>query len=260
MGYFSQRKKQERENTFLKIMLIIFGIISLELVMPRSLVPAFLEAYLFQLYIINLLLTVFSFYAGRWAYGFMFLLFLLVGYTRIASAANLFIPETVEEEHHLNLVYSPHKPLEVTGHGLVVVRSGHLNLSRGIQARFVTVEKNLHVFTVIEVDLAKATAKNRRSALRHLEVFVKMQDDPVIIIGDFGEPVWTAPMKKFLANTQLKVKNSLILADSAHTFNPFAVPRFYVLGYKNVGLSALEVSRDAARYPFPLVKAQLGYY
>lgn len=33
-----------------------------------------------------------------------------------------------------------------------------------------------------------------------------MQDDPVIVVGDFGEPSWSPEMKDFLSATQLKVK------------------------------------------------------
>lgn len=56
MGYFSQRKKHERENIFLKVMFITLGLITFLLLLPLSYQPLFEEVkrYLFQFYLLNL--------------------------------------------------------------------------------------------------------------------------------------------------------------------------------------------------------------
>lgn len=86
-----------------------------------------------------------------------------------------------------------------------------------------------------------------------------MQDDPVIVVGDFGEPSWSPEMKDFLSATQLKVKNRMILKSRRHRFNPFAVPQFYVLAFDNVGIISLDVERKPERKS-PEVNVTLGFY
>lgn len=261
MGYFSQRKKHERENIFLKVMFITLGLITFLLLLPLSHQPLFEEVkrYLFQFYLLNLAVFLYSLYLSRFAYSALFALFLLINFTQIASTGNLFTDTAVRDDHHITLSHSAEKPLDINAYGMAILRSGHLNLTPEVQSQFVTFEKNYHVFTVVGVDFEGLASDVRIQAFRQLQKFVLMQDDPVIVVGDFGEPSWSPEMKDFLSATQLKVKNRMILKSRRYRFNPFAVPQFYVLAFDNVGIVSLDVERKP-ELNSPEVNVTLGFY
>lgn len=257
MGYFSQRKKHHREDVFLRIMLIIFGLLSILLFFPSQVLPSFVLNYLFQIFAVIAAVAVFAFYVGRPGIGTIFLMFLAVVFAYTSSSANLFSNIKVPAEHHLMLTGALGKDFDISGSGMVLMRSGHLNLGADVTAPFKTVVKNFHVFTVVGVDFSELPPRVRRSAFRHLKAFVSQQDDPVIIIGDFGEPAWATPMKKFLIATDLRVLNRLAFPGKHLAFNPLAVPSFYILGFRNVGVEDLKIIPAS---PQPRIEARLGFY
>lgn len=259
MGYFSQRKKHERENIFLQTAAIVFSLFTVLLLASfiRDSFAVNLRCYLLQIYLIILLIFIYALYLGRLLYAFVFALLLMVNYTYLASFSNIFFNTSVEDEHHIAINYHYNEPLQIKAHGMVIVRSGHLNLGSGLQPQFVTFEKNQHVFTVIGVDFRNTGNDVRKKAFKLLRAFVMMQDDPVIVLGNFGEPIWSKNFKQFITRTGLSAKNRLLMIDEKHNFNPFAVPYFYVLAFGNVGINDLEVFAAPQN---PGVAVELGFY
>lgn len=238
-------------------MLIIFGLLSILLFFPSQVLPSFVLNSLFQIFVIIAAVAVFAFYVGRPGIGTVFLIFLAVVFAYTSSTANLFNNVKVPAEHRLSLSSTLGKDFDVSGSGMVLMRSGHLNLGADVTAPFKTIVKNFHVFTVVGVDFSKLSPRARRSAFRHLKAFVSQQDDPVIIIGDFGEPAWATPMKKFLIATDLRVLNRLVFPGEHLAFNPLAVPSFYILGFRNIGVEELSVIPAS---PHPRIETRLGFY
>ncbi len=260
MGYFSQRKRREREKIFLKVMTSLIGIYTF-LLFFHSLDNGFIvgvKNYLFQAYLLTLCILFMALYLERWLSGLFLLAFLLVQYTNLSSTANLFFNREVSDKHHINLTYQKGEPLLVEAKGHILLRSGHLNLSENLQAGFITFEKNQNVFTVIDVDFSKVSAQSRKTAYEQLRKFIVMQDDPVIVIGDFAETPWAKMFKKFLLDTELEVKNKVLLFDNNRRFNPFVVPTFYVLAFNNVGVNDIEF-QAVDNEPLK-VRTFLGFY
>ena len=75
MGYLSQRKKSERQQLFLKIMVVACGLYSFLLFFNSAdfQMLAFLKNYLFQAYVISFVLVVYAFGLTRWTTGLFFL-------------------------------------------------------------------------------------------------------------------------------------------------------------------------------------------
>lgn len=260
MGYFSQRKRQERENTFLKVMLIIFGLVTCANFFTDrdSKLISLLLDWQYQIFILMILLAFFALWIRRWGAFASILLFLAVNYAFMGSAANLFVNSTVTAEHHLDLTLEPDASALIEGSGMVVLRSGRINTVPGNQAHYTSIDKNLHIFTIVSLDFSKLSAADRALAMQHLTEFVHIQDDPVIIIGNFGTPAWTPEFKSLLQSTGLHVKNRTLLSNAEHPFTLFTVPGYYLLAFKNVGIVDLEMLKLAGgRYT---LKASLGFY
>lgn len=260
MGYFSQRKKHQRENIFLKVMLITLGLLvvaSFSLA-DDSDILGYINAYRFQIYAITLLVFFYSLFLQRYLYGTFFALFLIINYTIITSSANLFSNQSIAAAHRLSINYQRHHPLSVEASALLNLRNGRININNEHQAQFLTFEKNLHVFTVVAVDFSHYDYQTTKASFDNLQKFIAQQDDPVIVIGNFGEPAWSPIFAKFLNATGLEVKNRLILGDKHRVFNPVSIPQFYILGFANLGVEDLDIKYSSDDNP--KIKAQLSFY
>lgn len=263
MGYFSQKKKHQRENSFLTVSAVLAGALSFWLILPDSWTGSvsWIDSYLFQFYALAVLVFFYALWLGRWSFAAFFAFCLLIIFTCLSSYANIFINTRVNDRHHMQLVYRPgEEALEVSGRGMVLLRSGHLNLGEGVRAPFATYEKELQVYTLIGVDFAGLSQKHLQEAFERLRMFIALQDDPVIVYGNFGVPAWSPLLKKLLLATDLKVKNRLVLADAGFRFNPLTVPQFYLLAFENVGLNALRTETGSDGKAGRAVKAELGFY
>lgn len=261
MGYFSQKKKHQRENNFLFATALLTGFLAFLLAFPPVWPAAgrFAADYLFQIYLLIILILIYALWLGRWSFAAYFAVGLLIIFTYMSSYANLFFNIRVDDRHHMQLSYQSNDKLDVSGRGLVLLRSGHLNLDNNLQAPFASYEKNLQVFTFIKVDFPQGNPQQLRQAFERLRTFITMQDDPVIVYGNFGVPAWSPDFKKFLLLTDLKVKNRLWLTGKGGRYNPFAVPQFYILAFENVGVNSLQ-SQKAPKSSAPVITAELGYY
>lgn len=256
MGYLSQRKKSERENIFLKISSVVFVALTL-----YSLVNVSGGAFpdlLFHFYFLNFLLFLYALYIGRFGYGGLFFVLLVVNFFHVSAFANILFDTRAETDHHMVLDYAPDAADDLRDADALVLRAGHLEFGNKARARFWALEKNNHAFNLIRVDFAETSRAARRKSFRQLAAFIAAQDDPVILYGNFGEAAWSADMREFLKETGLKVKNRLVFAEKGSRFNPLALPKFYVLGFSSLGVESLRVN-SAAAGAFPVVSMNLCF-
>lgn len=113
-------------------------------------------------------------------------------------------------------------------------------------------EQNEKRFVLINLYFARLPISEQSTVFKNLTEFILSQDDPVIVIGDFGLPSWIPVFKKFLNDTALEVKNGIILSEGRHRFNPFTIPTFYILAYRNVGIEDITFFPPQKSKTFPL--------
>ena len=258
MGYLAQKKKNARESAFLKWMLVIF--IFLTFVVFFSQKDFFLRDWLFQIYIVNVLIFLYALTIRRFVYGACFVVLVIVNYFQIAASTRIFTNFNSEGPHHISVSYKPDAPLEVKATNAIILRRGHLVLGQDEIAPFTAIEKNGHVFTLIRVNLEDDTTKERATALLQLRNFISDQDDPVILFGNFGRPAWSKEMTAFLEDTNLEVKNRILFTTRGSKHNYFSIPGFYILSFKNVGIEELNISSPQDDKSYPEIKACLNFY
>lgn len=258
MGYLAQKKRNARENTFLKWMLIIFTVLTIAFLLPQK--DIFLKDWLFQFYVVNILIFFYALFIRRFFYCLGFAFLLIVNYFQVSMSARIFTNFDSGGEHHVSISYNPESPLEVEASNAIILRRGHLVLSQNEVAPFMAIEKNGHVFTLIRIDLENSSAKERTIALLQLRNFISAQDDPVILFGDFGLPVWSKDMKAFLEDTNLEVKNRILFTQRGSKHSYLSAPGFYILSFKNVGVEDLEVFAPEEDRSYPKINARLSFY
>ncbi len=117
------------------------------------------------------------------------------------------------------------------------LKSGRLLLSPKYSGAYMLFIAENQPMVLINIDFAGITRQQEERVYQNLGEFVTSQDNPVVIVGDFGIPAWSRTFQKFLDKTGLEVKNHIILSNGNVKFNPFSVPSFNVLAYKNFGVS-----------------------
>lgn len=123
---------------------------------------------------------------------------------------------------------------------VVPYRAGKLQLSPARSGSFAAVEIDGHQFVLVNIDFAGLHHRDEKAVYDNLAEFVLAQDEPVVIVGDFGLPAWSRTFQEFLVKTGLEVKNHVILSDGSDWFNPFSVPSLNILAYKNFGVERLD--------------------
>lgn len=131
------------------------------------------------------------------------------------------------------------------------LKSGKLRLSPRFTASYMSFIAEEQPLVLINIDLSGLSHRDEKTVYHNLAEFVTAQDNPVIIIGEFGIPAWSDTFKKFLNKTGLEVKNRVILSNGSCWFNPFGVPSLNVLAYKNFGVKDVSLlNKDGnARHP-----------
>ncbi len=131
------------------------------------------------------------------------------------------------------------------------LRAGKLRLTAERSASFLVFEEGGRNLIFVNVDFAGLKTAEEKTVFDNLTKFVLGQDEPLILIGDFGIPAWSKTFKDFLAKTELEVKNHIILSNGGSWFNLFSVPRINVLGYRNLGLENIDIlSAHKGSHPF----------
>lgn len=132
-------------------------------------------------------------------------------------------------------------------------RAGKLRFSKNNVASFINVEKNGKRFVFINIDFSNIAHSEKDIVFHNLAEFVLKQDEPVIIVGDFGIPAWSKTFQNFLVKTELEVKNRVILSDGKSFINPLHSPTINVLAYKNFGLHKLIFLKKSQNPNYPLL-------
>lgn len=99
---------------------------------------------------------------------------------------------------------------------------------------FSTIPARQGKIMLIAVDFSLLTREQTAEILPRLRNFIVSCNEPVIVVGDFNLTAWNQNFSKFLDDSGLEVKNSL-LSDWRNWVMP---PHFYVLGYKTMGVES----------------------
>lgn len=257
MGYFSQRKKLERENLFMVCSLWAIAVVFFITLLGSqgSGLVIFLNRWAFHFYLFNLFILGYTLWHRRMVYFLFALTFLVLNYVSVARTANLFFNRDVASVDYFNVIYKKgaqdYDKIVNLNHELVR-RSGIIELSPGRKASFIVFEKNHRLFTVISLDFGNLKNQEQETVFCNLAEFVLSRDDPVIVVGDFGIPAWADTFKRFLIKTDLKVKNKILLTDGRNAFKPLSVPTINVLAYNNIGIRRLKFDEKAKKFDIRL--------
>ena len=132
-------------------------------------------------------------------------------------------------------------------------RSGEVLLSPNSRAAFVDLTVQMTRMVFVALDFSKISLAEQKTSLRNLAEFINMQDVPVIVVGSFGQEVWSADFLDFLEKTKLEVKNKIILSDGKQWFNPFKIPTINILAYKDFGIEEMYFLPAKKKDTHPLV-------
>lgn len=258
MSYFSQRKKQARENLFMVVSLTVITIIYSVLIFDNqdNAFTGFLRNWQFHFYLFNIFLLAFTLWHQKYFYSFLTLLLLIFNYGSLAKTARLFTNETSQSTQAFNVVYKK-GPQDyeniLNAREVLIRRSGKIDLSPHIQASFMSFEKYDQVITLVNLDFSKAPSGELATAFNNLAQFVDNQDEPVVIVGDFEQPSWAPLFRDFLFKTGLHVKNRILFTDGKKYFKPFLVPSINVLGFDNVAIRRLKFIPESKSFDIKLV-------
>ncbi len=301
MGYFSQRKKHERDYLLLNVVLITVTLLTFASFSSEG-VGRFCNLLQFHFYLITFAALVYALFGKFFIHAAAALLLLIVNFGAIASAANITTNVAHDGKNNLTILYQNNvravEPLVVDAQkfnadiiGISLkrnpaylpdmfgeyelvhqndenernfiltnknhLRAGLIKLSPRHRASFLVFEEGDRNLVFINVDFASLRKKEEKIVFDNLAEFILAQDEPVIIAGDFGIPAWSETFKKFLAKTDLEVKNRIIMTDGKSWFNPFYIPTINLLGYRNLGLKDVDIlSAHKGSYP---IKFELNF-
>lgn len=257
MGYFSQRKKQARENLFMVISLLLIAIVYCILLFDTQ-TSSFineLRSWQFHLYLFNILFLLYTLWHRKFFYTFLAAFLLILNYGSIAKTSRLFFSDTSDRFRSFNVTYQKglqNYPVIQNPEEVLVHRSGKLELSPQISASFISFEKYDQVITLVNVDFSKIEPAEQKLVFNNLAEFVANQDEPVVVFGDFGIPSWSPIFRDFLINTDLDVKNRILFSDGEQYFRLFTVPTINVLGFKNIGIRRLKFLPESKSFDIKL--------
>lgn len=292
MGYLSQKKKQQRINVFLNISVFLIALFSISILSGSSSSSSHFVLWQFQYYLLILGVFVYSLFARYFIHAFFIGLFIIINYVSLSSSSNVFFNVEGLGSKELNVVYlnklKDITPIiqradadvvflnpETTipdfdgkayrifhddanlGESFILSkqapkRSGTVQFSPRQIASYITLVSDNHDLMLINIDFSKLKHSEESLVFRNFTKFILEQNVPIIVLGDFGIPSWSETFKKFLSDTDLEVKNGVILSDGNSRFDIFTQPSINVLGYKTLGLSEvkfLDKSAKNAHYP-----------
>lgn len=229
MSYFSQKKKQQKENTFFKTALVVFVGLTLLIFFSNqdNTFLSIINGLRFQLYILICFFMLLALINKRFFECGIFVVIACTNYFYISSNANLLKNVKIENANSFVYDYKEQKPLmDYESAGMLVFSSKNI-------APYYMLNFNKRKLRILQVDFSQEP--NLENALIELENFIIQQDESIIIVGDLGTYAWSNIMKKFLQRTGLRVKNRIIFSG----LNPLEVPKINVLGFNNIGIKEI---------------------
>lgn len=133
------------------------------------------------------------------------------------------------------------------------IKAGKILFSPHFAGSYMTIIAGNQPLVFVNLDFKGISHHEEETVYHNLGEFVLAQDNPVVIIGDFGIPAWSKTFQSFLNRTGLEVKNHVILSDGSNRFNPFGVPSLNVLAYKNFGVKEVRFLGKDGNSQHPLL-------
>lgn len=233
MSYLKQKKQKKQENILFRTLALILILIT---------VNGFFDAqnnqtlhqinnFRIQIYAITILFLFFSILKRRILGIIIGTILVLINYGIISTYTNVLKNIEIKDGQEINVNYTNQSLNDSYS------KSSLIFSKQSIAPKFDVTTKD-HNNIVILVDFSKEP--NINNALNKLKNFILTQDDPIIIVGNFGYPLWHPEMKDFLEKTGLKSKNKLII----ETINPLYIPVINVLGFSNSGVKEIIQQKD----------------
>ncbi len=244
MGYFSQRKKHARQKMFMLISLMILALYNFLLLFDSGTEEFFkdLRNIQFHAYLYTLFIVLYTIFHRQIAYTLCAILLVFWNYGSLAQSARIFFNQEPAGFNQLDISYKKgeqtYLPLKEEKN---IEHKGKLKLSPHLSAAFIDIKQQDKLITLISLDFSKKYEQEFPIAFQNLEKFVLMQNNPVILVGDFGIPSWNILFKTFLNKTSLSVKNRILFTDGKETFSFWFVPSINVLGFDNVGIKKISM-------------------
>ncbi len=235
MGYLSQKKQQTRKNIFLWFMVFFLGGLTIFSLTDSRLGNIWFN--LFHLFCLSGVILLYCLIIKKYKIAAYFGIIFLINYTSLSAAANIFISDGFDGKESFNLTFNPKENLIDTLPVDQIEAAGTLILAHRYQAAYAVMGYKNRL-TLIRIDLKEIKKKEYPLIFEHLREFILLQDNPVIVFGEFGLPAWASSFKKFAADTGLTVKNKLVFTKGSG-FNIFSVPSFYILGFQEMGISQI---------------------
>ncbi len=258
MSYFSQKKKQKRINILLASSLFFVAVLLLfGFIFSTSSFANTVDNYRFHIYLLTIAIMIYALFCRKTGFAMIALFLLLFNYTIISSSTNLFFDMLVKGAETIDLQYYKNKfsfPEIAKLPDVSVQRKGTIRLSESNVAAFILFRRYNRRFVVVNVDFSRVKGKEQQVIFDNLSEFVLKQDNPVIIVGNFGIPSWNPMFRDFLQDTALEVKNRILLSDGESLFSPFSIPSVNILAYKNIGIRNISfATTDDNKKQHPLV-------
>ena len=235
MGYLSQKKHQTRENIFLYTTAAALTALTAKSFADPGFSFGFFN--LFHLYCLAGLLLVYALWVKKYKPALFFGVLLLINYTTLSAAGNIFLSDAFNGRESLTLVFAPNKDFVETAEENKIA-AGSLILAHRHIAPYTVINQD-NPLTLVRVDFRQAQDSEYPLIFKHLHEFLLKQDNPVILFGEFGVPAWHRLFKQFLDDSGLTIKNHLLFTQGSK-FNIFSMPGFYVLGFHEMGISSIK--------------------
>lgn len=243
MGYLAQKKKNFRDEIALKMLAVILSTITFIPLLFGDFLS--ITNILFVIYLFIIIVLCYSIIVRRFVFSLIFAILLLINYFYISSSAILFFAPQKQSDNMVSIQYSSNG---LTIKDTNVIQKGFLKLN-DIYAFFNKVKIANSEQIVLGINLSDT--KNIDKTLSQLRKFVINQDCPVVIVGDFSLPAWSPLIKKFLDDTNLSVKNSLLFVSPKGnlTFSP----SYNILAFKNANISDIKIIKHSQKGERPSV-------
>ncbi|MDR1693670.1 MAG: hypothetical protein LBR70_00555 [Lactobacillaceae bacterium] len=269
MGYLRQRKNERRTDIILKgILFVMFALIAASFYGGSEGMFYYINALRFHYYLIIFVTLIYCLYRRFFMYSFFFVLLLVFSFVSIGYSSGVLFNMTKKDGREISLLYvnavdssnyddvlSRAKSLDtdfvaVNGQrkqegsetvnmilgNADALREGIIRLSNNYNSYFAVFDIDNKEVVLVSVDFSGISMKEAKIVYANLAEFVNLQENPVIVFGDFGLSAWNKRLINFTNSTNLEVKNRIILTDGKYRFNIFDIPTINVLGYKNMGL------------------------
>ncbi len=156
----------------------------------------------------------------------------------VSHSANTFLPAVNVQGYHYsapsseeNFMLSRSAPRQ----------SGTVRLSASATAGYAELLSEAAPLVLINIDFQNIPQQELTTAYNNLSEFINMQDNPIVVVGNFGRPAWSAELSELLEKTGLEVKNRIILSNGDSALSPFCVPQLYLLAYKDFGIEDISL-------------------